>query len=172
MLVPYDPEWPAQFEIAAEELRRLGSDDWVVEHIGSTSVPGMRAKPIIDLAVRIRDLDDFEAHRPALEAGGWRLGSGVRTHPVMLFEAGGQRTRIAHFFTSASWETINQRLLGEWLRGHPADAARYETAKLAAADAAGEGGASYNSAKTVVIQEIIDRARAARGLPAVAVYDK
>ena len=50
MLVPYDRQWPRLFEAIAEELRALGDAEWTIEHIGSTSVPGMRAKPIIDVA--------------------------------------------------------------------------------------------------------------------------
>lgn len=172
VLVPYDPEWPKQFARAAAELRQLGDSDWLIEHIGSTAVPGIMAKPIIDVAVRIRDQEDFDDHRAGLEAGGWRIGSGVRSHRVMVYEPAGVRTRIAHFFPAADWETVNQRILRDWLLGHPADAARYEEAKLAAADAARLGKSSYNIGKTAVIQEIVDRARAERGLPSVSVYDK
>lgn len=172
VLVPYDPRWPEQFEDAAAELRRLGNAEWLVEHIGSTSIPGLMAKPIIDLAVLIRDRTDFDTHRLGLEAGGWQIGSGVRTHPVMLYESGGRRTHIAHFFAQANWDENNQRILRDWLSVHPADVARYESAKIAAAIAARENGASYNSAKTAVIQEIVDQARAKRGLPSVPVSDK
>ncbi|WIB63574.1 MULTISPECIES: GrpB family protein [unclassified Curtobacterium] len=172
MLVPYDRRWPEQFEAAAAELKRLGNADWLVEHIGSTSIPGLRAKPIIDLAVRIRDRGDFDAHRDRLEASGWHIGSGVRSHLVMLFEREGQRTHIAHFFPAVEWEENNQRILRDWLLSHPADAAYYESAKIAAAAAARGQSASYNSAKTAVIQGIVDRARAERGLPSAAVYDK
>lgn len=101
--MPYDHDWPHQFEIAANEVRCLGNDEWLIEHIGSTSVPGLAAKPIIDLAVCIRGLDDFNAHRAALESGGWKVASGVRTHPVMIYEHDGRRTRIAHFFTRERW---------------------------------------------------------------------
>lgn len=98
MLVGYDPTWPEQFERIARQIRALGDADWTIEHIGSTAIPGMRAKPIIDVAVRIRDLDDFEIHSQALHAGGWRRGSAVRSHPVMILEADGIRSAIAHFF--------------------------------------------------------------------------
>ncbi|MHC9045457.1 GrpB family protein [Microbacterium saperdae] len=171
-LVSYDPAWPARFERIADELRTQGDPSWSVEHIGSTAVPGMRAKPIIDLAVRVADLDDFERHRPALEKQGWSLGSGVRTHPVMVFEEDGIRTRIAHFFTAADWDTVNQRILRDWLLAHPDDADRYTHAKCDAVAAAARGRSSYNAAKTPVIQEIVDRAREAQGLPSVSVSDK
>ena len=172
VLVPYDPSWPHQFEAAAEEIQKLGNSVWLVEHIGSTSVPGLAAKPIIDLAVRVCDGADFEAHRQRLEAGGWELGSSVRSHPVMVFERDGRRLRIAHFFTADEWEHNNQRILRDWLLNHPEDMRRYEAAKVAAVKGAQQRGASYNAAKTAVIQSIVDRARADRGLPSVPVYDK
>lgn len=172
MLVSYDPAWPAQFERIAAELRAHGDPDWVIEHIGSTAIPGMRAKPIIDLAVRIDGADDLSAHRAGLESIGWRDGSGVRSHAVMVLEENGIRIAIAHFFDARDWDAVNQRLLRDWLRAHPDDADRYRHAKCGAVAAAARGTTSYNAAKTPVIQELVDRARAARGLPSVPVSDK
>lgn len=172
MLVSYDPRWPEQFEEIAAEMRTHGNPDWVIEHIGSTAVPGMRAKPIIDLAVRVDSAEEFDDHRAALESIGWRLGSSVQTHRVMVFERDGIRTRIAHFFAASDWETVNQRLLRDWLRAHPEDADRYSHAKCDAVAAAARGTSSYNAAKTPVIQDLVDRARAAQGLPSVPVSDK
>lgn len=172
LLVPYDPQWPHRYEEIAAALRAEGNPEWMIEHIGSTAIPGMPAKPIIDVAIRVTDHADVERHRPGLEAAGWRIGSGVRSHPVMVFEESGIRSRIAHLFTAAEWEGVNQRILRDWLRAHPKDAERYRRTKYAAAQDAAEGRARYNAGKTAVIQEIVDRARAARGLPLVAVYDK
>ncbi len=172
MLVSYDPEWPERFERISAEIRALADADWVIEHIGSTAIPGMRAKPIIDLAVRIGDTDEFEAHLPTLEAAGWKLGSGVRTHPVMILEPDGIRNAIAHFFTAGEWDAANQRVLRDWLLTHPDDADRYSHAKCDAVAAAAHGRSTYNAVKTPTIQEIVDRARAAQGLPSVPVYDK
>lgn len=172
MLVPYDPSWPEQFDEAAAHLRAYGDPTWVVEHIGSTAIPGMRAKPIIDLAVRVADAADFERHQRALEAAGWARGSAVRSHPVMVRERDGAQTHIAHFFAAADWDAVNQRILRDWLRAHPADADIYVHAKCDAVAAAARGTSTYNDAKTPVIQEIVDRARAARGLPRVEVSDK
>lgn len=172
MLVASDAAWPAQFALLAAELRLHGNDGWLIEHIGSTAVPGMRAKPIIDIAVRITDATDFDEHRPRLERAGWQIGSGVQSHPVMVLEANGIRTAIAHFFLASEWETVNQRILRDWLLAHPEEADRYTHAKCDAVAAAARGTSTYNAAKTPVIQEIVDRARAARGLPSVPVSDK
>lgn len=171
-LVPYDASWPTRFEEIARELRECGSPTWRVEHIGSTAIPGMSAKPSIDVAIRLCDERDFDHHRPGLERAGWHLGSGVRSHRVMTFEAGGERTRITHFFEAREWATANQRLFRDWLIAHPADAALYEQAKRSAVEAERAGIASYNAAKTPVVQEIVDRARASIGLPKATAYDK
>ncbi|MGJ0390012.1 GrpB family protein [Microbacterium sp. CGR1] len=172
MLLTYDPAWADQFASIASEITTLSDADWLIEHIGSTAVPGMRAKPIIDLAIRVRDLQDFGACLPALEAGGWRRGSAVRTHPVMIRETDGVRTAIAHFFVAEDWDAANQRILRDWLLAHPDDVDRYSHAKCDAVAAEARGQSAYNAAKTPVIQEIVDRARAARGLPSVPVYGK
>lgn len=171
-LVPYDPQWPHQFEAIAVELRETGDADWTIEHIGSTAVPGMLAKPIIDVAIRVTDRAEFEKYAPLLVGAGWRVGSRVRTHPVMVFEERGERIRIAHFFTAGEWDAVNQRILRDWLIAHPADARRYENAKIAATNDAQHGCGTYNAGKTAIIQEIVDRARRNRGMPSVTVYDK
>ena len=150
MLVPYDPRWPDLFRSAAADIHELGSSAWVIEHIGSTAVPGMTAKPIIDLAVRVEDERDFRRHRPGLERGGWHTGSSVRSHPVMVREVEGTRTHIAHFFERRLWPEVNQRLFRDWLLSHPRDARDYEAVKRSAADASTDDGVSYNEGKTAV----------------------
>jgi GrpB-like predicted nucleotidyltransferase (UPF0157 family) len=172
VLVPYDPSWPDHFRAAAESLKQLGNPQWTVEHIGSTAIPGLSAKPIIDLAVRVEDARDFQRHRPALERDGWRTGSSVRAHDVMLRERDGTRTHIAHFFASAVWGEVNQRLFRDWLLAHPTDALRYQDVKRLAVEDAAAGLGAYNAAKTTIVQELVDRARAERGLPSVSVSDK
>ena len=172
MLVRYDPSWPARFASFAADLREAAGADWAIEHIGSTAIPGMRAKPIIDIAVRIPDLQDFDDRRTRLESGRWRRGSAVRSHPVMILEREGSRVAIAHFFTAEEWDAVHQRVLRDWLRSHPEDADLYVHAKCDAVAAAARGTSAYNAAKTPVIQEIVDRARAAQGLPSVPVSDK
>ena len=69
----YSPEWPAQFRREAARLKTLMGDELVaVHHIGSTSVPGLAAKPIIDLMPLARDIARFDALSPVLEEAGYR----------------------------------------------------------------------------------------------------
>ena len=90
----------------------------------------------------------------------------------MVFEPHGIRTRVAHFFSASAWEEANQRLFRDWLRTHPEDAAQYARAKEQAAKDAAGGSRTYNAGKTAIIQQIVDRARTALGLPLVDAYDK
>ncbi|MBU1802046.1 MAG: GrpB family protein [Actinobacteria bacterium] len=173
MLSDYDPDWPRAFEVAAAELRNHGREAWPVEHIGSTSVPGLVAKPVIDLAVRVEDVTDLDGRSAALEDAGWlSLAAGPTTHAVRVKQSGsGQRTHIAHFFREEQWERCHQRLFAAWLREHPEDRDRYARLKQALASS-GLVGREYTEAKTTLVQEIVDCAANARGLPPIAVRDK
>jgi GrpB-like predicted nucleotidyltransferase (UPF0157 family) len=97
--------------------------------------------------------------------------AGPRTHRVLVRRRGRVRSHIAHFFAADQWQACNQRIFRDWLRANADDRLRYERVKRAAAEQA-NGGRDYTARKTAVIQEIIDRARAARGLPSVDVWDK
>lgn len=170
--VPYDEAWPGRFREAAAGLTTVLGDDWLVEHVGSTSVPGLVAKPVIDLAVRVpeacrvRDVDDV------LAGAGWaEILTSVSTHEVRMLLSGRMRTHIAHFFPADAWDTAHQRLFADWLRRNPEDAQRYAELKTTAW-AEGERGRAYTAAKSVFVQEVVDKARASRGLPPVDVSDK
>lgn len=171
MIEEYDPSWPARYQEAASELVAASGGQWLVEHIGSTAVEGLAAKPVIDLAVRVDRHDDVLMLMPALESLGWvDVGAGPRTHLVLVKQREHVRTHIAHFFEAEQWETCNQRLFRDWLRAHPDDRVRYEQVKRAAA--AETGGREYTARKTELVQAIVDRARSALGLPLVDVWDK
>lgn len=172
MLCDYDPGWSADFEAAASDLRSGTGADWVIEHIGSTSIPGMPAKPIIDLAVRVSQLTDVDLHDRALTGVGFvAIAAGPRTHRVRVRLDGTVRTHIAHFFTAAQWDTCNQRIFRDWLHLHAEDRELYAIAKRVAAVNA-SGSRDYTARKTSTVQAIVDRARRARGLPSVDVWDK
>lgn len=171
MLAEYDPLWPEQFRAAANEIRCAVNDQWVIEHIGSTAVPGLAAKPVIDLAVCIEQSAEVDTHEDSLATIGFvRNRGGPRTHPVCVRWSGTRRSHIAHFFTAAQWETCNQRIFRDWLLTHPVDRIRYQKAKENAAATA--QGSDYTARKTAVIQDIINRARDALDLPRIEVWEK
>lgn len=73
-VVPYDPGWPVAFDRERQRIQRaLGGAALNIEHVGSTSVPGLAAKPVIDIHLTVQDSADEGAYGPALEAAGYRL---------------------------------------------------------------------------------------------------
>jgi GrpB-like predicted nucleotidyltransferase (UPF0157 family) len=141
-----------------------------IEHIGSTAVPGLPAKPVIDLMASIDHLDDVDDH--TLETFGYRT---VPTDmPERLFYRREDYDSTAyhlHVVPAASWPTRNERLLRDHLLTHPADRDRYAALKRDLMDRHGPGEA-YTRGKTGLIQELTDAARAERGLPSVPVWEE
>jgi GrpB-like predicted nucleotidyltransferase (UPF0157 family) len=142
-----------------------------VEHVGSTSVPGLAAKPVIDLMASVRDLDAARTAAPELAELGFRLVSNDMPERLFLqrFDPDGTAFHL-HIVTAESWPTRNERLLRDHLRAHPADRDRYAALKRELMDRLGPGEA-YTRGKTALIQELTDKARAARGLPSVPVWE-
>jgi GrpB-like predicted nucleotidyltransferase (UPF0157 family) len=172
-VVDYDGAWPRRAETACAELRdSLPGLFTAIEHVGSTAVPGLAAKPVIDLMAAAADLDQVTAHDGSLRALGYRRhDTGM---PARLFyrrDQDGQRDCHLHVVPAQSWPARNELLLRDYLRMHPADAQAYAGLKR---DLAAQYGSSadYTRAKTELIQELTDRARAARGLPSVPVWEE
>ncbi|MFI7272680.1 GrpB family protein [Streptomyces sp. NPDC049879] len=171
----YDPRWPARAALAVEELRAVAPGLFAeIEHVGSTSVPGLAAKPVIDLMACVERLDDVTPEREAAIAslGYRREDAGM---PDRIFfprdDAAGVRTHHLHVVLLDGWPTRNQRLLRDHLRAHPEAAGEYAALKRGLA--AGESdGMAYTRGKTALIQRLVDRERAARGLPLVSVWEE
>ena len=161
-LVDYDPAWPALF--AREEARirgALGERVIRLEHTGSTSIPGLAAKPIIDMTLVVEDSGDEEAYVPRLEAAGYRLHirePDWQQHRLLK----GPDTHVnLHVFSRGSAEL--ERMVGfrDWLRAHPEDRELYARTKRELAGRTWRHVQHYADAKTAVVEEIIARA----GLP-------
>jgi len=172
LLEPHRAAWRSDFAHEAERLHRaLGADVTAIEHIGSTAVPGLSAKPVIDVAAQAAPSVDPFGLGGELAAAGYRQHwSGPKTHAVYVREQDGARTHILHVFATAAWETCNQRLFRDKLLRDPAARERYERVKRRASGLA--DGREYTAAKSRVVQELLDEERAARGLPPVPAWDK
>ena len=167
-VVDPDPEWPSQFEVLAARIRRaLGAAVLALEHVGSTAVPGLAAKPVIDIDLTVADSSDEAAWLPPLEAAGFELV--IREpwwHQHRCLTSEDPRCNL-HVFSPDCPETIRHVLFRDWLRTHPDDLIAYREAKLGAAEAtnaAGEHVMDYNARKQPVIRAIYDRAFRAAGL--------
>ena len=166
-VVPYDPAWPERASRAIAEVRAaLDGVALEIEHIGSTAVPGLDAKPVIDLMLAVAELRLVAERADRLVAIGFQPVESIPGR--LLFVRPG--THHLHVVTAPGWDTRNQRLLRDHLRGADEDRARYADLKHALA-AGGLSPEEYTRAKTELIQEMTDRARAARGLPPAPVWE-
>ena len=161
VLVPYEEAWPSLFE---EERTRIEGavGPWVeeVEHIGSTAVPGLAAKPVIDIMVGVRSLEDTPVLVARLETIGYEYVPELeRQMPFRRYFrklAGGRRTHQIHLVErsdSAFWDRY--LLFRDYLRAHPEVAEGYTRLKYEVSDRFREDGATYTGAKTDFIAEVV-----------------
>jgi GrpB-like predicted nucleotidyltransferase (UPF0157 family) len=160
-LSDYDPEWPELFAREDDRIRAtLGATALQVEHVGSTSVPGMIAKPIIDILLAVPDSADEASYLPALHEAGYVLNMREPDwFEHRLFK--GPDTNInLHVFTVGAAEIDRMLLFRDWLRNSDADRAYYAQTKRELASRTWRQLQHYAQAKTAVIAEILDRTSA------------
>jgi GrpB-like predicted nucleotidyltransferase (UPF0157 family) len=161
-LAGYDPEWPGLFAREAARIRAvLGDRALRIEHVGSTSVPGLAAKPIIDILLAVADSADEPSYLPLLERAGyllWVREPGWYEHRMFK----GPDTNInLHVFSAGAAEIDRMLRFRDWLRANSGDRDLYLRAKRDLARRTWRHVQHYADAKTAVIQEIMDRANAA-----------
>lgn len=167
----YDAGWPRLAEAARRELSAALPGAFVaIEHIGSTAVPGLAAKPVIDLMVATPELSIVVDQEAALAALGYqRYETGMLDRLFYARDDNGRRSHHLHVVTVDTWPSRNERLLRDYLRHHPDGAARYAALKRQLQRASPDADA-YTRAKTDLIQELTDHARTELGLPLVPVW--
>ena len=162
-IVDYDPRWPELYKREASRvLAALGSIALRIEHTGSTSVPGLPAKPIIDMLLVVEDSADEDHYLPALESAGYQLH--IREpewYEHRMFK--GPETDINLHVLSMGCAEIDRILMfRDWLRVNAANRDLYARTKLALAQKEWKSVQDYADAKTNIIEEIIARAYASR----------
>ena len=159
VIVDYDPLWPEKFlRHAAIISQALGPKAHVIEHVGSTSVPGLAAKPIIDIDVLVEDASNEAAYLPALLAAGYVLR--VREpdwHEHRMFRTPELDVHI-HIFSTGCVEVARHLAFRNRLRSHAEDRLRYEALKRNLAKEDWPDMNAYARAKSEVVEEIIARA--------------
>jgi GrpB-like predicted nucleotidyltransferase (UPF0157 family) len=155
----YDPDWPRLYEREEERIRAVLGDRVIrIEHVGSTSVPGLPAKPLIDVALEVPDSADEAAYVPALEATGYSL----RIREPDWFEhrlLKGPDTDVnVHVFSAGCEEVDRMLLFRDWLRGNAADRELYAVRKCELAGREWKYMQQYADAKTSVVDQIMARA--------------
>lgn len=161
-IAEYDPEWPQLFAREADRLRTvLGSSALLIEHVGSTSIPGLAAKPIVDILLVVPNSADETSYVPPLAAAGYLL----RIREPDWFEHRmfkGPDTDInLHVFSLGAPEIDRMLRFRDWLRISEADRDDYERAKRDLAQRVWRHVQHYADAKTTVVEEIMRRADAA-----------
>ena len=162
-LADYDPDWPVLYEREAARVRELlGDRVRLLEHVGSTSVPGLPAKPIIDMLLAVADSADEPAYVPSMEAGGYAVRirePGWHEHRVFK----GPDTDInLHTFSEGSSEIARMLAFRDRLRTHDDERERYLATKRELAARHWVYIQDYADAKGDVVEGIIERAVADR----------
>ena len=128
----YSPAWPVEFDREAAQLRELLGEELVeVHHIGSTSVPGLAAKPIIDLLPLVRDIQYMDDCTPQMEAAGYRAWGeyGLAGRRYFTRDRGDVRTHNLHVYQAGDAAIARHLAFCAYLRSHPEACAEYERLK-------------------------------------------
>lgn len=154
-IVPYNPEWPKMFQAEQDALLQH-LDDVEIHHIGSTSIPELSAKPIIDIAVLIPSLEDAQKYLAPLAELGYEYKPAqssqeryffVKGNPVQFHLSLAQRERFSY------WR--RQVLFLDYLKKHPEACKEYETVKKNLIEKFPDGGNEYSAGKSEFIQTIL-----------------
>ena len=161
-IADYDPDWPKKFATHARVIAdALGGSALRIEHVGSTSVPGLAAKPVIDILVAVPDSADESAYLPRLEAAGYVLR--VREpdwNEHRMFRTPEKDVHI-HIYSAGCPEIERNLTFRDRLRRNVEDRRRYEQTKRELAAREWPDMNAYADAKTEVIESIIAASRAA-----------
>ena len=160
-LVPHDPTWKDAFSREEKILRAIiGGAARDIQHIGSTSIPGIHAKPLIDICVAIDSLDEVPALIPALVAAGYEYMPERISDERAFFPKGPREQRTHHLsfvqYNGAEWKSVIA--FRDYMRTHPEAAARYDVLKEKLAEQYADDRYAYTAAKESFIKEIVTAA--------------
>lgn len=164
-IIEYNTLWPKIYEeIAISIQNKIGSVVLKIDHVGSTAVPGLSAKPWIDIDLTILDPTDEKSYIPELEKLGFKLiVREPRFYEHRLFHLDQPKVNL-HVFSPNSPETIRHLLFRDWLRQSPLDCKLYTNAKLEAIEGCNLDIAKYNENKSKIVHEIYSKIFKSLGL--------
>lgn len=157
----YDPTWPAEYARAADEVRTLLGDALIsIHHVGSTAVPGLAAKPTIDLLAVVTSGEAVDEHDPEMMSAGWlpRGDAGIEGRRFFRKGPDEKHTHHLHCFAPGHPEIEAHLAVVEYLRAHPVDVAEYASVKRAAAAAHPCDAPGYSHAKDAYVEAMVARA--------------
>jgi len=160
MLMPYDPRWPARYEAERRRVAAaLGNLALQIYHVGSTSVPGLSAKPIIDLMVAVQDLKDAKAAVPLLRELGYQFVDAPENIDRRFFKKGMPRAYHLHMVEAGS-ETLRDHLdFRDALRDDPGFLDAYARLKDALAVCHANNRPAYSNGKDEFVQRVLKQWR-------------
>lgn len=162
VLCDYDPAWPRRAaDLSAPIRHALGGALIDIHHIGSTAVPGLAAKPVIDLIPIVRDLEELDRLRPRLESLGyrWRGENGLPgRHYFTLDDAEGARAAHLHAYEAGHPDIARHLAFRDWLRVHPGEARAYAVEKRRARDLHPGDSWAYSGEKSAWVRAAEGRA--------------
>ncbi len=159
-ILPYDPEWPELFEKLGSDLRDVLGDIAIrIDHIGSTAILDLAAKPIIDIQISVAAFDPVNVYQAPLESMDYvfRDDNGDRSKRYFREAPKTRRTHI-HVRRAGSWSEQFALLFRDYLRCHKDHASAYASVKRQLAGKYGRSRIGYNEAKSEIIWEIMNRA--------------
>jgi len=159
-IIPYDSSWSERFKLLAAGLRSvLGNAACRIDHIGSTAVIGLAAKPIIDIQVSVSDFEPLDVYRVPIEHAGYvfRADNTERTKRYFRESPGHRRTHI-HVRRFGSWSEQFALLFRDYLRENVAEAHSYAALKYTLAARYQDDRHGYTEAKAQFIWEVMNRA--------------
>ena len=163
-VVAYDSRWPELYAQEVAGLRRaFGAFLVALEHIGSTSVPGLAAKPIVDIQAVVRSIADAQTAAPTLAALGWEQGVFALDPKRRLYfkkrNSEGSRTYQLHVYEPDHPSASAHLLFRDYLRAHPEEAARYAALKRSLLAQFSEDREAYTGGKTDYVYGVMQKAR-------------
>ncbi len=167
VIAPSDPEWPRRAALEAMRLAAaLGANLLRTEHVGSTSVPGLAAKPVVDLMPIVASLDDLDWQRAKVETLGykWFGEFGIAGRRFCTMTRNGERVGHLHFFQQGSAEIPKHTVFRDYLRAHPDAARAYEIEKRRAAAIHPHDSLAYNREKADWVAAELAKAKAWAGI--------
>jgi GrpB-like predicted nucleotidyltransferase (UPF0157 family) len=157
-IADYDPAWPERAEqLSAPLAVALGDALVVIHHIGSTAVPGLAAKPVIDLLPVVRDLAALDARRTALEGCGyvWRGENGIPGRRYCTLSGpDGARLAHVHCFEAGSPDVDRHLAVRDYLRAHPDAAVAYSTEKRRVQRLYPDDSLAYSEGKSAFVRDL------------------
>ena len=158
-LVSHSPEWAERARIESERLQRaIGNALVTVHHIGSTSIPGIAAKPIVDLIPEVTSLEALDAAKEGIVALGYEwwgeYGMAGRRYCTLIDPATGKRAVQLHCFATGSPQITRHLAFRDYMRRHPDRARAYEAEKTRARDLHPTDSHAYSDAKSAWIAAV------------------